>query len=77
MAIKIKTADETRYDAVSLGEVMMRLDPGAVPTARARSAIVWHGGGETNVTEGLSYAFGLRTALVTALVDDGLSLIHI
>lgn len=72
MAIKIKTAEETRYDAVSLGEVMMRLDPGAVPTARARSAIVWHGGGETNVTEGLSYAFGLRTALVTALVDDGI-----
>lgn len=72
MAIKIKSAEETRYDAVSLGEVMMRLDPGAVPTARARSAIVWHGGGETNVTEGLSYAFGLRTALVTALVDDGI-----
>ncbi len=72
MAIKIKTAEETRYDAISLGEVMMRLDPGAVPTARARSAIVWHGGGETNVTEGLSYAFGLRTALVTALVDDGI-----
>jgi 2-dehydro-3-deoxygluconokinase len=72
MAIKIKSAEETRYDAISLGEVMMRLDPGAVPTARARSALIWHGGGETNVTEGLSYAFGLRTALVTALVDDGI-----
>jgi len=45
--------------------------PGEVPTARARTAHLYHGGGETNVAEGLSYCFGLRTAVVTALVDDG------
>ncbi len=72
MAIQIKPAEETRYDAISLGEVLLRLDPGSVPTARARTALIWHGGGETNVTEGLSCAFGLRTAVVTALVDDGI-----
>ena len=69
---QLKSAQETRYDAVSLGEVLMRIDPGDVPTARARTARIWHGGGETNVTEGLSYCFGLRTAVVTALVDDGI-----
>lgn len=60
------------YDALALGEVMMRIDPGDVPTRRARSARIWHGGGETNVAEGLSACFGLKTAVVTALVDDGI-----
>lgn len=68
----LKTQDETRYDTVSLGEVMLRIDPGDVPTPRARTARIWHGGGETNVAEGLSYCFGMRTAVVTALVDDGI-----
>ena len=72
MALQLKSAAETRYDAVSLGEVMMRLDPGDIPTARARTARIWQGGGETNVTVGLSYTFGLRAAIVTALVDDGI-----
>ncbi len=68
----ILPAKSCRYDAVSLGEIMMRVDPGDVPTARARHARLWHGGGECNVAEGLSYCFGLRTAVVTALVDDGI-----
>ena len=71
MSIQLKSADQTQYDAIALGEVMMRLDPGPVPTARMRTARVWHGGGETNVAEGLAYCFRLRTAAVTALVDDG------
>jgi len=70
--IRIKLKDECKYDGVALGEVMMRIDPIDVPTARARTARIWHGGGETNVAEGLSYCFGLRTAVVTALVDDGI-----
>jgi len=74
MNLAIKPVNECRYDAVSLGEVMLRIDPGDVPMARARSARIWHGGGETNVAEGLSYCFGMRTAIVTALVDDGIGL---
>ncbi|MBN2302590.1 MAG: sugar kinase [Lentisphaerae bacterium] len=70
--IKIKSASECRYDGVSLGEIMMRIDPGDIPTARARTARIWHGGGELNVAEGLSYCFRMRTAVVTALVDDGI-----
>ena len=60
------------YDAIALGEVMLRLDPGDVPTRRARTVRIWHGGGETNVAEGLSACFGLKTAVITALVEDGI-----
>ncbi len=67
----IKRAEDCRYDGVSLGEVMMRFDPRDVPTARMRDGVrVFQGGGETNVACGLSYTFGLRTAVLTALVDD-------
>lgn len=68
---QIKTAEQCRYDSASLGEVMLRLDPRDVPTARARDAIrVSQGGGETNVACGLAYTFGLRSLVLTALVDD-------
>ena len=67
----IKAADKCRYDGVSMGEVMLRLDPRDVPTPRVRDSIrVSQGGGETNVACGLAYTFGLRTAVLTALVDD-------
>ncbi len=69
---EIKSADQCKYDAVSLGEVMLRFDPYDVPTARARLLRVFQGGGETNVACGLAYTFGMRTAIVTALVDDDL-----
>src|SRR5512143_3676543 len=67
---EIKPAESCRYDAVVLGEVMLRLDPFDVPTARARMMRVFQGGGETNVACGLAYTFGLRTAVSTALVED-------
>jgi 2-dehydro-3-deoxygluconokinase len=67
---EIKPASACRYDAVALGEVMLRFDPYDVPTALAREMRVFQGGGETNVACGLSYTFGLRSAVLTALVDD-------
>ncbi len=67
---QIKPAAACKYDGVSLGEVMLRFDPFDVPAARARLMRVFQGGGETNVACGLAYTFGLRTAIVTALVDD-------
>ena len=39
MSLNLKTAAETRYDAIALGEVMMRIDPGQVPTARLYARI--------------------------------------
>lgn len=67
---QIKAADESLYDNVSLGEVMLRFDPYDVPTAAAREMRVFMGGGETNVSCGLAYTFGMRTAVLTALVED-------
>ncbi len=59
-----------RWDCVSLGEVMLRLDPGEGRIHTARQFQVWEGGGEYNVTRGLRRCFGLRTAVVTALADN-------
>jgi len=67
---EIRPAESCRYDGVALGEVMLRLDPYDMPTACARVMRVFQGGGETNVACGLAYTFGLRTAVLTALVDD-------
>ncbi|MGH8889423.1 MAG: PfkB family carbohydrate kinase [Acidothermaceae bacterium] len=68
--LTIKPAEACRYDAVSLGEVMLRLDPGETRIRAARQFRAWEGGGEYNVTRGLRRAFGLRTAVVTALADN-------
>ena len=69
----IKPAAACRYDLLALGEVMLRLDPRDVPTARMRDNIrVSQGGGETNVACGAAYTFGLRAGVLTALVDDAI-----
>jgi 2-dehydro-3-deoxygluconokinase len=68
--MKIKTAEACAYDVVSLGEVMLRLDPGDARIRTARSFRVWEGGGEYNVARGLRKCFGLRAAVVTALADN-------
>jgi 2-dehydro-3-deoxygluconokinase len=66
----IRPAEDCRYDLVSLGEVMLRLDPGEGRIRTTRSFRAWEGGGEYNVARGLRRCFGLRTAVVTALVDN-------
>jgi 2-dehydro-3-deoxygluconokinase len=68
--LAIKPAAECRFDAVSLGEVMLRLDPGDGRIHTTRTFQAWEGGGEYNVARGLRRCFGLRTALVTALADN-------
>lgn len=68
-SIKLK-AEACRWDCLSLGEVMLRLDPseGRVHTTRHFQA--WEGGGEYNVARGLRRCFGLRTAIATAFADN-------
>ncbi len=68
--LTLRPAQDCRYDAVSLGEVMLRLDPGEGRIRTARHFTAWEGGGEYNVVRGLRKVFGLRTAVLTALVDD-------
>ena len=59
-----------RWDCVSLGEVMLRLDPGPSRIHTTRQFQVWEGGGEYNVARGLRRCFGLRSAIATALADN-------
>jgi 2-dehydro-3-deoxygluconokinase len=68
--LHIKPKEECRWDIVSLGEVMLRLDPGDGRIHTARTFQVWEGGGEYNVARGLKRCFGLDAAIVTALADN-------
>ncbi len=70
MSLTLKPKESTRFDLVSLGEVMLRLDPGVGRVATTRTFQAWEGGGEYNVARGLKRCFGLRTAIVTALADN-------
>ena len=65
-----KPASDCRFDLVSLGEVMLRLDPGEGRIHTTRGFQAWEGGGEYNVARGLRRCFGLRAAIVTALADN-------
>ena len=66
----LRPTKECRWDCVSLGEVMLRLDPEWGRVRTARSFRVFEGGGEYNVARALRKVFGLRTAVVTSLVDN-------
>jgi 2-dehydro-3-deoxygluconokinase len=68
--LAVKPKDGCRFDVVSLGEVMLRLDPGPGRIHTTRTFEVWEGGGEYNVARGLKRCFGLEAAVVTALVDN-------
>jgi len=68
--LDILPADATRYDIVSLGEVMLRLDPGDHRIASARHFEAWEGGAEYNVARSGRQTFGLRGAIVTAFADN-------
>ena len=66
----LKLREDATFDAVSLGEVMLRLDPGEGRIRTARQFRAWEGGGEYNVIRGLRKCFGLKTAVLTALADN-------
>jgi 2-dehydro-3-deoxygluconokinase len=68
--LRIRPKEECRWDLVSLGEVMLRLDPGDVRVSTTRTFRVWEGGGEYNVARGLRRCFGMETSIVTALADN-------
>ena len=67
--LEIKPKDTCKYDILSLGEVMIRLDPGDNRIHTTRQFQVWEGGGEYNVARGLRRCFGQRAAIVTAIAD--------
>lgn len=57
------------FDLVSLGALVIRLDPGEVPFHKATQCQIYVSGAEYNVAANLSDCFGLRTAIVSASVD--------
>ena len=70
MELNLRDRKDCKFDAVSLGEVMLRLDPGEGRIRTARSFRAWEGGGEYNVIRGLHKCFGLNTAVITAFADN-------
>lgn len=70
MPLTLKRKADCLFDQLSLGEVMIRLDPGDKRIHTTRQFTAWEGGGEYNVARGLRRCFGLQTAVVTAIVDN-------
>lgn len=68
--LNLRSASECKYDILSLGEVMIRLDPGEERIHTTRHFRVWEGGGEYNVARGLKRCFGKRAAVATAIADN-------
>ena len=60
---------DDELDFLSLGALVHRLDPGIVPFRKATECQIHVSGGEFNVAANLSDCFGLRTAIVSAMVD--------
>ncbi len=73
--LKLKPKDSCTYDILSLGEVMLRLDPGEGRIRTARQFRAWEGGGEYNVARGLRRCFGQRAAIVTAFAKNEVGLL--
>ena len=57
MSLPIKPAKSCAFDQISLGEVMLRLDPGEGRIRTTREFKVWEGGGEYNTSRGLRKCF--------------------
>ncbi len=74
-SLDLKPRQECAYDILSLGEVMLRLDPGEGRIRTTRQFRVWEGGGEYNVARGLRRCFGQRAAVVTAFVRNEVGLL--
>ncbi len=60
---------ESALDFIALGALNHRVDPGIIPFRKATEWQIHPSGGEYNVAANLSDCFGLRTGVVTAMVD--------
>ena len=70
MELNLKAKSECRYDEVSLGEIMLRLDPGEGRIRNSRVFTAWEGGGEYNVARGLRKCFKMDTGVITAFAEN-------
>ena len=60
---------DAALDFVALGALIHRLDPGVIPFRKATECHIHVSGGEFNVAANLADCFGLRTGVVSAMVD--------
>jgi 2-dehydro-3-deoxygluconokinase len=65
----LRIRPDGHLDFVSLGALIHRLDPGVVPFRKATECRIHVSGGEFNTAANLADCFGLRTGVVTAMVD--------
>ncbi|HEX8290020.1 MAG TPA: sugar kinase [Pyrinomonadaceae bacterium] len=70
--LNIKSKADCRWDLVSLGEVLLRFDPGDERIHSSQNFRVFDGGGEYNVARNLAKVFRQKTAVVSALADNAL-----
>ncbi len=73
--LELKPKDACTYDILSMGEVMLRLDPGEGRIRTARHFRAWEGGGEYNVARGLRRCFSQRAAVVTAFARNDVGML--
>lgn len=71
-SITLKSPGTFRWDALALGEIMLRFDPSESRIHTSRQFTAWEAGAEYNVMRGLRRCFGLKTAVVTAIPDNSL-----
>jgi 2-dehydro-3-deoxygluconokinase len=70
--LDLKSPEDLRkgaLDLISLGALIHRLDPGIIPFRKATHCDIHVSGGEFNVAANLADCFGLRTGIVTAMVN--------
>ncbi len=70
MILNLRPKNECMFDQISLGEIMLRLDPGEGRVKTARNFRASEGGGEYNVARGLRRCFGYNTAVLTAFAEN-------
>ena len=69
MSYGLDIPPEGALDLVSLGALVHRLDPGIIPFRKANDCRIHVSGGEFNVAANLADCFGMRTGIITAMVD--------
>src|ERR1700680_1400226 len=69
MSKGLKIRNDAELDFLSLGALVIRLDPGIIPFRKASECHIHVSGGEFNVAANLADCFGLKTGIVSAMSD--------
>lgn len=70
--LSLKDTSETQWDLISLGEILLRFDPGDKRIHNSRQFTVWDGGAEYNVAANITRVFRQRGRIVSAIADNAL-----